>query len=81
MFWVVLGIPCMKISLIRGRTNMSKWDYLDDEFESYDNFQPIRKNGDPEGSLTDNLRLTAPRRNGAHKRVREMKRKMKEYMA
>lgn len=58
---------------------MNKWDYLDDEYANYESFQPIRKNGDPEGSLTDNLRLVEPRRNGAHKRVREMKRRLKEF--
>lgn len=56
---------------------MSKWDYLDEEYEDLETFTPIRKNMDPEGSLTDNLRLTEPRRNGAHKRVRKMERKLK----
>lgn len=58
---------------------MSKWDYLDEEYEDLESFQPIRKNMDPEGSLTDNLRMVAPNRNGAHKRLREMERKMKHF--
>ena len=56
----------------------NKWDYLDDEYGDLESFQPIRKNMDPEGSLTDNLRFVAPRRNGAHKRLRQLERKMKE---
>lgn len=58
---------------------MTKWDYLDDEYANYESFQPIRKNGDPEGSVTDHLRFTEPRRNGAHKRARELSRKLKEF--
>lgn len=56
---------------------MSKWDYLDEEYEEMENFEPIRKSMNPEGSLTDNLRLTEPKRNGAHKRLRKMERKLK----
>lgn len=56
---------------------MNKWDYLDEEYEEFLNFEPIRKNGENVGSLTDNLREVLPKRNGAHKRVRKLQRKMK----
>jgi hypothetical protein len=59
---------------------MSKWDYLDEEYEEMESFTPIRKNMDPEGSLTDHYRLGAPRKNAAHKRNREFTRRMKEYL-
>lgn len=58
---------------------MSKWDYLDEEFENMESFMPIRKSMDPEGSLTDHRRQVSPNRNGAHKRLREFKRRMKEF--
>ena len=60
-------------------TTMSKWDYLDDDYEQYDTWEPIRKDASPTGSLTDNLRLVEPKRNGAHKRARGFQRQMKEF--
>lgn len=56
-----------------------KWDYLDEEYEDYVSFERIGKNTDPEGSLTDNLRIVERNRNGAHKRLRKVARQMKEY--
>ncbi len=57
---------------------MSKWDYLDDEFEDCDRVEKIQKSMKPEGSLTDHRRSVEPNRNGAHKRARRLARKMKE---
>ena len=57
---------------------MSKWEYLEEEYEEYQNWEPIRKDNSPTGSLTDNLRLVEPNRNGAHKRLRQMARSLKE---
>lgn len=57
---------------------MSKWDYLDEEYEQFERVEKIQKNMSPEGSLTDNLRLIQPNRNGAHKRARKLARKLKE---
>ena len=56
----------------------NKWEYLDEEYEEYQNWEPIRKDASPTGSLTDNLRYVEPNRNGAHKRDREHRRRMKE---
>ena len=58
---------------------MSKWDYLDEEWEMLEKVEKIRKDASVEGSLTDHLRYIAPLRNGAHKRDREWQRRMKEY--
>jgi len=58
---------------------MSKWDYLDEEYEEFQNWEPIRKSGEAVGGLTDHLRYVEPNRNGAHKRDREYRRQMKEY--
>lgn len=52
---------------------MSKWDYLDEEYEEYQSWEPIRKNMDPMGSLTDNLRVVKVQRDGAIKRARQLK--------
>lgn len=57
----------------------NKWDYLDEEYEDFVSFERIGKNTDPEGSLTDNLRIVERNRNGAHKRIRKFARQMKEY--
>ena len=57
----------------------NKWDFLDDDYEDHETFEPIRKSTAPEGSLTDNARFIQPRRNGAHRRVRQMQRQMKEH--
>lgn len=60
--------------------SMNKWDYLDEEYEDYQSWEPMRKNMSMAGSLTDNLRLVEPNRNGAQKRNRELQRRMKEYL-
>lgn len=52
---------------------MNKWDYLDEEYEEYQSWEPIRKNMDPMGSLTDNLRMVKSQRDGAIKRARQLK--------
>lgn len=57
---------------------MSKWDYLDEEYEDLQPWEPIRKNGDAVGGLTDHVRYVEPNRNGAHKRDREWQRRIKE---
>ena len=56
----------------------NKWEYLDEEYEEYQSWEPIRKDNSPTGSLTDNVRYVEPNRNGAHKRDREHRRRMKE---
>ena len=48
----------------------NKWEYLDEEYEEYQSWEPIRKDNSPTGSLTDNVRYVEPNRNGAHKRER-----------
>ena len=58
----------------------NKWDYLDEEYEEYQNWEPIRKDMSALGSLTDNLRFVEPNRNGAHKRHREHQRRMKHLI-
>jgi len=58
---------------------MSKWEHLDDEYEEYQNWEPIRKDGSPVGGITEHVRYVDPNRNGAHKRVRQINRRMKEY--
>lgn len=58
---------------------MTKWDYLDEEYEQFDRVEKIQKSTKPEGSLTDHLRYAEPNRNGAHKRARQAARKMKEF--
>ena len=57
---------------------MSKWDYLDEEYEGYQSWEPIRKDNSPTGSLTDNLRIVEPNKNGAWKRYRNYQRSLKE---
>jgi hypothetical protein len=57
---------------------MSKWDYLDEEYEEYQSWEPIRKNADAVGALTEHLRYVEPNRNGAHKRLRQKQREMKQ---
>jgi hypothetical protein len=59
---------------------MSKWDYLDEEYEGYQSWEPIRKDNSPTGSLTDNLRIVEPNKNGAWKRHRNYQREMKQYV-
>jgi hypothetical protein len=54
-------------------------DDLDEDFEDCIGFEPIQKSRDPEGSLTDHLRSVESNRNGANKRHREARRKLKEF--
>jgi hypothetical protein len=49
------------------------FDELDTEYEDMPSRTPIRGNTKPQGSLTDNLRLVKPNRDGAYKRVRQLK--------
>jgi hypothetical protein len=58
---------------------MTKWDYLEEEYEMYSQVEKIQKNMKPTGSLTDNLRKVEPNRNGAHKRAYKMARDLKQY--
>lgn len=60
--------------------SMNKWEYLDEEYEDFQPWEPMRKNTSTVGSLTDNLRFVEPNRNGAQKRSRELQRRMKEYL-
>ena len=55
------------------------YDDLDEDFEDCIGFEPIQKSRDPEGSLTDHLRSVESNRNGANKRHREARRKLKEF--
>lgn len=57
---------------------MSKWDYLDEEYEMYSQVEKIQKSMKPTGSLTDNLRQVEPKRNGAHKRAYAQLRELKQ---
>ncbi len=56
----------------------NKWDYLDEDYEEYQSWEPIRKNANVVGALTEHLRYVEPNRNGAHKRLRQMQREMKQ---
>lgn len=51
---------------------MIDYDLLDQEFEQLPSKEKIAPSMKPEGSLTDNLRVVKPRRDGAHKRLREI---------
>lgn len=59
---------------------MSKWDYLEEEYEMFAQVEKIQKSMKPTGSLTDNLRKVEPNRNGAHKRAYAQARQLKEQM-
>jgi hypothetical protein len=52
---------------------MIDYDMLDEEYEGYAPRERVQRSMTPTGSLTDNLRLITPNRNGAHKRARSMK--------
>jgi hypothetical protein len=49
------------------------YDLLDEQYDSLPSQTPIRGNSKPQGSLTDNLRMVKPNRDGAIRRAREMK--------
>jgi hypothetical protein len=53
------------------------YDDFDDMYGELPKYEKVQRNQNPQGSLTDNLRMVAPNRNGAHKRNIEMQRKMK----
>ncbi len=48
---------------------MSKWDYLDEEYETYQRVEKIQKSMTPTGSVTEHLKFVEPRRNNAQKRL------------
>jgi hypothetical protein len=52
-------------------------DMLDAEYGSMPSRAPIRGNTNPHGSLTDNLRMVKPNRDGAIRRARELKEKLR----
>ena len=45
------------------------YEDLEDMYDNLPTNEKVARSTAPEGSLTDNLRFVAPRRNGAHKRV------------
>lgn len=49
------------------------YEYLESEYDSLPSRSAIRGNTSPQGSLTDNLRMVKPNRDGSYKRAREMK--------
>lgn len=49
------------------------YDELDEQYDQLPSHSPIRGNTSPQGSLTDNLRMVKPNRDGSYKRAREMK--------
>lgn len=53
------------------------YDDFDDMYDDLPKYEKVQRNSNPQGSLTDNLRMVTPNRNGAHKRNIEMQRKMK----
>lgn len=59
---------------------MSKINYemLDELYDNEPSFAPIRGNTSPTGSLSDNLRMVKPNRDGAIKRARILKEKMRD---
>lgn len=52
------------------------YDELDEQYDQLPSRTPIRGNTNPQGSLTDNLRLVKPNRDGAIRRARQMKEQM-----
>lgn len=55
---------------------MINYDDLDDEFGDLPTREKIAPSQKPEGSLTDNLRMVKPNRDGAHNRARKLKEQM-----
>lgn len=49
------------------------YDELDEQYDMLPSRTPIRGNTNPQGSLTDNLRMAKPNRDGAIKRARQLK--------
>jgi hypothetical protein len=49
------------------------YDELDEQYDSLPSRTPIRGNTNPQGSLTDNLRMVKVNRDGAIKRLRAIK--------
>ena len=56
---------------------MIDYDLLDDEFDNLPSKEKIAPSMKPQGSLTDNLRIAKPNRDGAYKRLRQFQ--GKEY--
>ena len=49
------------------------YEYLDEQYDTLPSRTPIRGNTNPQGSLTDNLRMVKVNRDGAIKRLRAIK--------
>lgn len=49
------------------------YEALDEQYDMLPSRSAIRGNTSPQGSLTDNLRMVKPNRDGAIRRAREMK--------
>lgn len=49
------------------------YDDLDEQYDQLPSRTPIRGNTNPQGSLTDNLRMVKVNRDGAIKRLRAIK--------
>ena len=49
------------------------YEYLDEQYDTLPSRTPIRGNTNPQGSLTDNLRIVKVNRDGAIKRLRAIK--------
>ena len=49
------------------------YDELDEQYDALPSHSPIRGNTNPQGSLTDNLRIVKVNRDGARKRLRAIK--------
>lgn len=54
------------------------YDDLDEMYDNLPSHSPIRGNTNPQGSLTDNLRMVKPNRDGSIKRARQMKERNRE---
>lgn len=52
-------------------------ELLEDEYDSLPSKEKIAPSTKPQGSLTDNLRMVKPNRDGAYKRLRQFQ--GKEY--
>ena len=52
---------------------MINYDELDEQYDQLPSRTPIRGNTNPQGSLTDNLRMVKVNRDGAIKRLRAVK--------
>jgi len=65
----------LDIHLLTGYNTRMKIDYeaLDEQFDSLPTHAPVARPTRPVGSLTDNLRQVKPNRDGAHKRMTDMR--------